>query len=332
MGVMRSLSQNHSLCVAALLVSVAMAAQAQNARGASDAPRASSSATAATPVVSPPAGSAPQIAPPGPGAPPAKVEQAKEQAKQAEMTPIVPSAKEPTRPAIQLYAESDLPILGVGIVFVSARLTRVQQAYCAPLCDPSTINALDRTTAGYWSPAWGTATDIGLYSIIAGSVAVLWADEGFLNTLNDAVVIAESGIAAMAVSSILTLATNRPRPFLFGEKAPLSERTGADASLSYSSSHATVSFAIATSTFWALKRLHPHSPGPFVALGIGGAMAAFVATGRVMAGMHFITDAVGGSIVGASMATLVPAMHPSPVKIVPVVGSTERGLQVVGSF
>ncbi len=191
------------------------------------------------------------------------------------MTPIVPSPQEPTRPAFQLYAESDLPILGVGIVFVSARLTRVQKAFCAPLCDPSTINSLDRTTAGYWSPDWGTATDVGLYAIVAGSLSVLVVDEGFLNALNDAVVIAESGIAAVAVSSLLTLATDRPRPFLFGEKAPLAERNGPDAALSYSSSHATVSFAVATSTFWALKRLHPRSPGPFVALGIGGAMAAF---------------------------------------------------------
>jgi undecaprenyl-diphosphatase len=256
----------------------------------------------------------------------------KEQAKTAEMTPIVPSPQEPMRPAFQLYAESDLPILGVGIVFVSARLTRVQKAFCAPLCDPSTINSLDRTTAGYWSPAWGTATDVGLYAIVAGSLTVLVVDEGLLNALNDAVVIAESGIAAMAVSSLLTLATDRPRPFLFGTKAPESERNGPDASLSYSSSHATVSFAIATSTFWALKRLHPRSPGPYVALGVGGAMAAFVAAGRVMAGMHFITDAVGGSVVGVSMATLVPAMHGSPVKVVPVVGANERGLQVVGSF
>ena len=28
----------------------------------------------------------------------------------------------------------------------------------------------------------------------------------------------------MAVSSLLTLATNRPRPFLYGENAPLSDR------------------------------------------------------------------------------------------------------------
>lgn len=244
----------------------------------------------------------------------------------------MPSPVEPARPAFQLYAESDLPILGVGLVFVSARLTRVEKAFCAPLCDPSDLNSLDRNTAGWWSPSWSTATDIGLYAIAGGALATLALDEGILNTLNDGVVIAESAIAGMAVSSLLTLATNRPRPFLYGEKAPLSERNSPNGSFSYSSSHATVSFAIATSTFFALKRLHPKSVGPYVWLAVGGSAAAFVATGRVFAGMHFISDAVGGAVVGSSMGVLVPALHGSPVRLVPVVSATERGLQVWASF
>jgi membrane-associated phospholipid phosphatase len=82
----------------------------------------------------------------------------------------------------------------------------------------------------------------------------------------------------------------------------------------------------------ALKRLHPRSPAVFWVLGIGGATAAFVATGRVMAGMHFISDSVGGAVVGTSMGVLVPSLHGSPVKIVPVVSDTERGLRLLGSF
>jgi hypothetical protein len=46
-------------------------------------------------------------------------------------------------------------------------------------------------------------------------------------------VIAESGLAATAAASMMTLAAGRPRPFLYGEKAPLSERNGSDAGLSF---------------------------------------------------------------------------------------------------
>jgi membrane-associated phospholipid phosphatase len=119
---------------------------------------------------------------------------------------------------------------------------------------------------------------------------------------------------------------------LYGDNAPLSIRNDADAGLSFLSSHASVSFAVATSTFMTVKRLHPKSAMPYVVLAIGDVTAGFVATARVMAGKHFITDAVGGAIIGTSVGVLVPALHTSPVKIVPVVSERERGLELLGVF
>ena len=96
----------------------------------------------------------PAIAPPAPDAAPEKVKDAKATAKAAALTPIVPNPHDATRPAFLLYAEIDLPILTVGLVFVGARVVRTQKAFCAPLCDRIDLNALDRTTAGYWSQGW----------------------------------------------------------------------------------------------------------------------------------------------------------------------------------
>jgi membrane-associated phospholipid phosphatase len=273
----------------------------------------------------------PPIAPPSAGAPPEKVEDAKSTAKAAKLTPLVPSPQNPLRPAFQLYAEIDLPILGIGLVFESARLFRPQsqKAFCAPLCPVSDLNALDRTTAGYWSPGWQTASDIGLYAIGVGAATLLFVDEGLWPGLNDAVVVAESGLAATAAASMMTLAAGRPRPFLYGEKAPLSERNGADAGLSFLSSHAAVSFAVATSTLVAMRRLHPHSRANWIVLGVGGAIATFVAAARVLGGMHFISDVAGGAIVGSSLGVIIPSLHGSPVSIVPVTGdSGQRGMAV----
>jgi membrane-associated phospholipid phosphatase len=233
----------------------------------------------------------------------------KKTAKAAALTPIVPSPRNPLRPAFQLYAEIDLPILAVGLVFAEARLVRSQPAYCAPLCDRSSLNAIDRTTAGYWSPGWQTASDYGLYAVGVGAAALIFADEGFLPGLNDSVVVAESALAATAVASIMTLAAGRPRPFLYGEKAPLSNRNSADAGLSFLSSHAALSFAIATSTLVTMRRLHPGSKLTWIVAVVGGAIATFVATARVLGGMHFITDVVGGAVVGTSIGVLVPSLH-----------------------
>jgi membrane-associated phospholipid phosphatase len=274
------------------------------------------------------------IAPPAAGASPEKVEKAQEVAKVAQVTPIVPSPTDVTRPAFQLYAELDLPVLGIGAVMGAARLTKAQQAFCAPLCDANVIglNAVDRLTAGYWSVPWQTASDVGLYSLMIGSAAVLVADEGFVDALNDAVVVAESALSATAVTSILTLAAGRPRPFLFGTSAPESVRNSGDANLSFASSHAGVSFALATSMFMATRRLHPRAAYPYVVLAVGLAAASFVGVARVMGGQHFITDALGGAIIGSSVGVLIPALHSSPTRVVPVVSDTQRGLAVSGAF
>jgi membrane-associated phospholipid phosphatase len=278
----------------------------------------------------------PAIAPPAPGASPEKVEDAKKTAKAAALTPILPSPQNPLRPAFQLYAEIDVPILAIGLVFEGGRLVRSQPAFCGttagPPCDRGDLNALDRTTAGYWSPGWQTASDYGLYAIGVGAATLLFVDEGFWPGLNDAVVVAESALAATAVASVLTLAAGRPRPFLYGDKAPSSARNGADAGLSYLSSHAAISFAIATSTLVTMRRLHPHSRANWIVLGVGGAIASFVAAARVLGGMHFITDVVGGSVVGISLGVIVPSLHASPVSIVPVAGDGQRGIALSARF
>jgi membrane-associated phospholipid phosphatase len=274
-----------------------------------------------------------RIAPPSPRASPQEVEEAKTTAKKAALTPIVPSPKNPLRPAFQLYAELDLPVLGIGLVFAEARAFRVQKAYCAPLCDPDTLNAVDRVTAGYWSVGWQKASDYGLYAVALGAGTLLIIDEGLYPALNDLVVVAETGLAATALASVMTIASARPRPFMFGEKAPLDARNSADGGLSFLSSHAAIGFAVATSTFMTVRRLHPESRTPWIVMAVGGAMSAFVATARVMGGMHFISDSVGGTVVGVSLGVLIPSLHRSPVAVVPVTSDGGgRGIALAARF
>ncbi len=285
----------------------------------------------------------PTIAPPAPDASPQKVEEAKAVAKTAELTPLIPNPSDATRPAFQLYAEIDLPLLAVGGVFALARRTKTQPAFCAPTCDSSTLNGLDKLTAGYYSAGWSTASDFELYGIGAAAAALLVLDEGALSALNDAVVVGEATLSATAVASIMTLAAGRPRPFLFGDptkpdsyKAPLSVRNGGDAGLSFLSSHTAEAFAIVTSLYVAERRLHPGSHRPTYILGAGLAVASLIGLSRVMAGQHFVTDVVGGAVVGSSIGVLVASVHGSPVHVVPVVSETPTGRQgslaITGSF
>jgi membrane-associated phospholipid phosphatase len=272
------------------------------------------------------------IAPPAPDAPPAKVEEAQKVADTAALTPIVPNPRDATRPAFLLYAEIDPPLLATGAVFALARRYKTQPASCAPACDSVRLDALDRLTAGYYSATWSTASDYLLYGLGAASGAVLIADEGVLDALNDSVVIGEATLSATAVASIMTLAAGRPRPFLYGDpsvpggyKAPASIRNSGDASLSFLSSHTAEAFAMVTSLYVAEHRLHPRSSYPKILLGVGLGVASTIGLARVMSGYHFITDVVGGAVVGSSVGVLVASIHNSPVHVVPVVDHRPEG-------
>ena len=92
-------------------------------------------------------------------------------------------------------------------------------------------------------------------------------------------------------------------------------------------------FAVVTSTFMTLRRLHPGSRATWLAMAVGGAAAAFIASARVLGGMHFISDSVGGSVVGVSLGVLIPSLHRSPVAVVPLAADAgQRGLALAFRF
>lgn len=247
-------------------------------------------------------------------------------------TPIEPSPRDPSKPAYQLYAEYDLPALGIGLVFAGARIIRTQKAYCAPRCDPGDLNSLDRLTAGSWNPTWTDVSNVGIGVVIAAPIIYLPLAEGSLNALNDAVVIGESALLASSLSTIMTVAAGRPRPFLYGDKAPLEDRNSVDASMSFISSHTAISFAVSTSTWMTYRRLHPDSSAHWAVLALGDAAAAVVGLARMLAGRHFPTDVLSGAIVGTSVGVLVPALHRTSVKVAPTATSDSAGLTLFGGF
>jgi len=285
------------------------------------------------------AGSAPgsgEIAPPAPDANPKKVQEAKDIAKTADLTPILPSPSNPTKPAYLLYAELDPPILATGLVFIYGRSYKVDAVYCAPVCDknggtlPSgavypSLNPIDKLTAGRYSAGWSTASDIGLYGLAGAAAVTLVADEGLLYALNDGVVVGEATLSAAALGSVMTLAAGRPRPFMYGTAAPMSLRESGNGGLSFISSHTSESFALVTSLYVTEHRRHPDATWPYYLLGGGLGVASFVATARVMSGYHFLTDVVGGAIVGSSVGVLITSVHKSPVKVVPVTNHDAAG-------
>jgi len=246
-----------------------------------------------------------------------------------------PTAAEADRralPAYRLHLGIDLPVIGALSVITVTRLFKSGSASCAPLCDPADVNPIDRPAAGLYDTKWQLAADVGLYTILAGTAATLFVDETAANALNDATVVTESILAAAAISSMLTLQAERPRPLLYSEKAPLSRRNGPDSSMSFLSGHAAVGFAATTSLFITLHRLHPQSAGPWVALAVGTLASSFIAVSRTLGGNHFPSDNALAAVAGVAVGVLFPCLHGSPASVVPVIGESQRGLALQSRF
>jgi membrane-associated phospholipid phosphatase len=137
--------------------------------------------------------------------------------------------------------------------------------------------------------------------------------ENLGDAAQDGAVVLESVLVGSALQTLTAMAVRRPRPFLYGDAAPLSDRTNPNGALSFFSGHTEASFAAVTSFWRALRRIEGGDTTlTWIAFGAGLGLASLVAACRVGAGQHFPTDVLAGAVVGTSVGVLVPALHEWP--------------------
>lgn len=127
--------------------------------------------------------------------------------------------------------------------------------------------------------------------ILAGLVialAVWLRPEG----LRAGVAAAAGALLGLAAGTLITVFWDRPRPFAAGHYAPLIAH-GADAS--FPSDHLLVLGALAGAAWMAWR------PAALLT----ALLAVAVGVARVIAGVHYVSDVVGGFLIGALMAVLV---------------------------
>lgn len=156
-------------------------------------------------------------------------------------------------------------------------------------------------------------SDIGLGTAL-GFVAVDSVLSGFRDgwdaALVDATMYAESLSLTLFVTDVTKIAVRRPRPLDYTTASgPETNRV-----LSFFSGHASMTAAVAsTATYLAFVR-SPHSPRPWITLGVGAMLTAFVSYERVRSGAHFPTDVIAGSMAGAAIGLLIPHFHRHPAE------------------
>lgn len=243
------------------------------------------------------------------------------------------AAAQEAQPAHELRLELDLPIVLLGGAAASSFffLSEAPGVACAPSCDKSKINALDRGAAGLYDPSWSTVGDIATASTIAAPLLVIVLDEGLLNGLNDDLVVAEAALLTSAMQVALSYAVARPRPRVYSTEAPVEDRTDANAARSFFSGHVANTVATSVATLRTFQRLGKPGLG-WLMLGAGLAGSSLVGVSRVASGAHFPSDVLVGAAVGVGAGLAIPAMHASNARVVPVGGADYGALLISGSL
>jgi membrane-associated phospholipid phosphatase len=205
------------------------------------------------------------------------------------------------RPEIDVPLMTASAALGLGYLLNS----QLAPPHCAPRCSREELPAFDRATAGLYDRTGGTVSDVAILLTLAGSGLTAGFDGGFVDLL----VAIEAVLVSSAITVPVAMAVRRPRPFVYGERASVDERTAGGAALSFPSGHTANAFAAALAVFHGVHARHPNSILPWVVLGVGLALSTTVAFGRVLGGEHFPSDVVAGAAIGASVGWLVPQLH-----------------------
>jgi membrane-associated phospholipid phosphatase len=222
----------------------------------------------------------------------------------------------------------DLPVMVVSATIGASWLLRneLTPASCAPRCDQADLAAFDRAVAGRYDSNMRLTSDLAVAALLAGGAGVLLFDGGWV----DLAVGTESVLVASAIAVTTMFAVRRPRPWLYGEEAPLRDRERGGSSMSFPSGHTANAFAVALALFRIQRARHPGSSRPYWLLAGAGGLAVVVATTRVLAGDHFPSDVLAGALLGGAVGWAVPELHrvARRLSVVPSAG----GLAVSGAF
>ena len=175
--------------------------------------------------------------------------------------------------------------------------------------DRGDVLLLDRWVAGSHRPSLDEASDVGLaLCLLSPALLATWM-EGPGETVQAAILYAESLGLALSATYVLKELTGRVRPYAYREDLPLPVRGDPDARRSFPSGHAAASFTAAAFLTTVYADHHPASSSRTVVGGLAFGTAAAVALLRVESGQHFPTDAAAGALVGTAAGWLVPRMH-----------------------
>lgn len=223
----------------------------------------------------------------------------------------------PAQSSTSPYRLSPAVDVPLGVVGVSTLTTSFVLHKRKPLLTEADIAALntgdilrfDRGATQYWNTRAAHWSDALMFTAI-GMPATLLAGEPSRKDFGRASLIyAEAFLLNAGLTALTKNLVKRKRPYVYNPNAPLDKKLERDATSSFFSGHTSTTACM--SFLFANMYTDYYPDGRLKPLVWFGAAVLPLATGilRYRAGKHFWTDIIVGYVVGASVGSLVPALH-----------------------
>jgi membrane-associated phospholipid phosphatase len=167
------------------------------------------------------------------------------------------------------------------------------------------VPGFDRVALGKHSQAADVASTVTEGLAVAVPVLVDFFEASPTSLAEDLLVDAEALTIAGALAELAKYTVQRPRPFVYGSTSEEVLKSSSSY-LSFFSGHATITFASLSAFSMTQTLRHPSRWWVWLVTAVVGTS---VAIERVLAGQHFPSDVVVGSLVGAASGVLVPLFH-----------------------
>ncbi len=197
------------------------------------------------------------------------------------------------------------------------------------------INAFDRSVTHNWNTTAKSWSDITLITCALTPLILIVGKKARHDWMTAALMYAEVLALSFSMGRLVKTLVDRPRPFVYNNNAPLSEKTQVDARHSFFSGHTVTAFSSAAFFSYTFSQYYPNSPWRYVVWPVSFSLAGLTGYLRIAAGKHFPTDVIVGAAVGTLIGILVPYLHKTKknkrLSITPFMG-TKNGINVTYSF
>ena len=198
-----------------------------------------------------------------------------------------------------------------GATWLGLHLARgeIVDPSCPP-CERGDVPSFDRVAIDQREKQLNTPADVGIAVLAAAPIGAALLEAGVSReAAADIVVEAQAVLACGALTQIVKLSVQRPRPFLYRDDQGEAIYRDPESYLSFWSGHTATAFSLSTAVATTFHLRHPRSAARFAVWAVALAAATTEGVIRVLAGDHYPSDVVAGAVAGTAFGIGVPWLH-----------------------